>query len=334
MHLQPHVTFILHDNTSLGEMKGRNNEKPTEKYHSMIKALLLSDYVQEIHGGGYLPEENFALEDLPREDQEEIKKKKPGLRPAWELWNEYKAKLEKGIEVEPHELEVIHKKVEREADKYGGVEEFVWAKDEMIIESKSLDTYTTITNSLVSALSELLEGDDLVEIIEQFSEDDDDFNDADRMARAVESRFYIPMVKVLLPYDIDYRMYQVSARLTDKEEVELYIGIGDFLYIEDEDLQGINTFDDENDGDTERFDHIDGFSDPIEQAIFDYILAEDKKHNGWGSDKGPGGDKSSLAHAILAEMGNKNAKNGRSGRYYTPTISDPRQMEFDFDKKE
>lgn len=333
-HLEPHLTFILQDGDTLGEMKGRNNEKPVERYHKMIKALLMSKYVQEIKGGGYLPEENFDLKDLPEAEQEEIKRKKPGLRPAWELWAEYQANLKKGIKLEEHEINMLHRKVEREADRYGGAEEFLWGEDEMIIEKKSLHSYTMVTRSLVSELSNLLEGDDLVEMIEKYASNDQDLKDADRMARHVENLFYIPMVKTILPYDMDYRLYQVSQRLNDKEEVELFMGISEFLYLEDEDTYGLSTFDEESDGNNiERFDHIEGFTDPIEQAIFDYLLAEHKKEFGWGKEKGPGGDPSSVAYAVLAQFGSKDDQNGGGGRYYTPTIDDPRQMRFDFDKE-
>lgn len=75
----PCLTFILDKDDRLGEMKGRGNEKPAAKYHKYITALLLSDYVTGIKGGGYLPQNNFSLNDLPEEDKEEILAKKPEL---------------------------------------------------------------------------------------------------------------------------------------------------------------------------------------------------------------------------------------------------------------
>ena len=39
---RPVLTFILDDRGFLGEMKGRNNNKPSEKYHSYIVELLKS----------------------------------------------------------------------------------------------------------------------------------------------------------------------------------------------------------------------------------------------------------------------------------------------------
>lgn len=77
---KPHLTFILDTNTGLlGETKGRGNGKPSEKYHSVITDLLRRPEVKGIKGGGYLPENNFKLTDLPEETQNELVEKKPGL---------------------------------------------------------------------------------------------------------------------------------------------------------------------------------------------------------------------------------------------------------------
>lgn len=76
---EPHLTFILDDLGLLGEMKGRQNEKPDPKYHQCIVKLLLSNPVQGIKGGGYLPEHNFELNDLPDETIQMLIKKKPWL---------------------------------------------------------------------------------------------------------------------------------------------------------------------------------------------------------------------------------------------------------------
>lgn len=77
---KPHLTFILDTSTGLlGETKGRGNDKPSEKYHSVITDLLRLPIVKGIKGGGYMPENNFKLADLPQEVQEELVEEKPGL---------------------------------------------------------------------------------------------------------------------------------------------------------------------------------------------------------------------------------------------------------------
>ena len=76
----PVLTFILHSDGYLGEMKGRNNDKPIEKYHPYIIALLKNyDEIEGIRGGGYLPEHNFSMSDLEPDVAAELKKLKSGL---------------------------------------------------------------------------------------------------------------------------------------------------------------------------------------------------------------------------------------------------------------
>jgi hypothetical protein len=58
------LTFILNGNGYLGEMKGRGNDKPAERYHDQIEALLRMPFIKGIRGGGYEPENNFKLADF------------------------------------------------------------------------------------------------------------------------------------------------------------------------------------------------------------------------------------------------------------------------------
>ncbi len=60
-------------------MKGRNNDKPVERYHPYIVALLKSKHVEGIKGGGYLPSHNFKMHDLDDKTREDLLKKKPEL---------------------------------------------------------------------------------------------------------------------------------------------------------------------------------------------------------------------------------------------------------------
>lgn len=76
---QPHLTFILHADGSLGEMKGRTNNKPTQKYHKVIVDLLLNPIVKSIQGGGYAPHNNFEMKDLDIDVAKSIYQKKPSL---------------------------------------------------------------------------------------------------------------------------------------------------------------------------------------------------------------------------------------------------------------
>lgn len=74
------LTFIYHKREkALGEMKGRGNEKPAQKYHKYIIPLLMDDRIEEIISGGYMPEENFSVLDLDKGMQERIRREKPSL---------------------------------------------------------------------------------------------------------------------------------------------------------------------------------------------------------------------------------------------------------------
>lgn len=78
-NFRPSLTFILHGNGYLGEMKGRANEKPNPKYHDMIMALLLQPEIAGCSSGGYAAHQNFSLLDLPRDKMELLRQKKPEL---------------------------------------------------------------------------------------------------------------------------------------------------------------------------------------------------------------------------------------------------------------
>jgi len=79
-HWRPRLTFILHKETGmLGEMKGRANNKPKDELHPFIIALLRSDLVKGITGGGYAPENNFEMSDLDPEVAAALIKEKPAL---------------------------------------------------------------------------------------------------------------------------------------------------------------------------------------------------------------------------------------------------------------
>lgn len=86
---RPLLTFILHDNGYLGEMKGRANEKPAARYHPYIIALLKTDLIDGISGGGYAPGHNFSLMDLTPEQRDELFAEKPELATASFYYEKY-----------------------------------------------------------------------------------------------------------------------------------------------------------------------------------------------------------------------------------------------------
>jgi hypothetical protein len=82
----PHLTFIRNRQNMLGEMKGKSNQKPNKKYHPYIVQLLRSKYVDGILGGGYQPENNFSMNDLPDTIRAKLIEEKPELASLYDLY--------------------------------------------------------------------------------------------------------------------------------------------------------------------------------------------------------------------------------------------------------
>jgi hypothetical protein len=78
IYYEPHATFIRNGDT-FTEMKGRENHKPGPEYHDRIAKLFEHTGFLPV-GGGYMPQSNFSLEDLPQEQRDAIEAKHPALR--------------------------------------------------------------------------------------------------------------------------------------------------------------------------------------------------------------------------------------------------------------
>jgi hypothetical protein len=77
---EPFMTFIYNQDTKkLGEMKGRSNEKPHEKYHPYIIWLLKQKWIKGLGPRGYAPEEDFQLDDLTKEQREDVINSNPNF---------------------------------------------------------------------------------------------------------------------------------------------------------------------------------------------------------------------------------------------------------------
>lgn len=76
---KPLLSFILDRDGMLGEMKGPFGEKPEQRYHAEIIALLRLPIVRGIKGGGSKPEGNFALSDLDPDTALDLRAEKPEL---------------------------------------------------------------------------------------------------------------------------------------------------------------------------------------------------------------------------------------------------------------
>jgi len=79
LYWKSHVTTTLHDDNYLSQMKGFANSKPGEEFWSYILDLIWDDRIKGMRAGAWDVHNDFTVTDLPREEQEEIKKKKPRL---------------------------------------------------------------------------------------------------------------------------------------------------------------------------------------------------------------------------------------------------------------
>ena len=85
----PVCTFILDGNGRLGEMKGRANEKPQDRYHPYIIGLLKTSRIKGIKGGGYAPQNNFSLDDLTEEEKNSLGEINPNLLDMLSFYKRY-----------------------------------------------------------------------------------------------------------------------------------------------------------------------------------------------------------------------------------------------------
>jgi hypothetical protein len=81
---EPRLSFIENQGF-LGETKGFGNSKPAEKYHDAVIELLKHPKIKENVGGGYVPNNNFYLNDLPKDKLDRLLKDKPNLEKLWKL---------------------------------------------------------------------------------------------------------------------------------------------------------------------------------------------------------------------------------------------------------
>lgn len=76
VHHEPYATFIYDKkHNAFGEMKGRYNKKPSNHLEQIVALLSKPSYdvpagsfkLQYLQGGGYAPQQNFSLNDLPEQ---------------------------------------------------------------------------------------------------------------------------------------------------------------------------------------------------------------------------------------------------------------------------
>ena len=295
---EPHLTFILDDSGYLGEMKGKANEKPVERYHAMIVKLLESDIVFGLKGGGYAPENNFSLDDLSSEEVQRLKKLKPGFRSLSEI-------------IKDGDLETVEKVIKTRMGARGwGFNSIDVKKQEVVIDhwgslenfcNRSVDNYNETFNDIRDELYRIAGNDkDADAVYEEF------YNDY--YAQILENHIYdFNDYKADVGFDwngfgpvnMTISFGSLEDALDDDENSDLRSG---------DDLDAIREYSDFGDRDP-------SFEDDIDEAVC-HLVAREGKFTVQGA--------ADIIYRTYMREGGQMHSNG------SPTTNDPRQMRFDF----
>lgn len=289
---RPSLTFILDENGYLGEMKGRENEKPKERYHSMIIPLLMDSRIKGINGGGYEAHRNFSLRDLPERTREQILKKKPELKELPELWEEYP----KQPPSDPGQY-LLWEKIGRR------IEEGVKADVESRYDSmkgtkidlkrglmschiyKDIDDYLAMNFSYCSWTQKLFDEDLVQSVWDTLTREK---WRAEEIVEAAKDDLFVSLFRRLLPYDHDYKVDSIadSGGLEMLVELDGYGKVGVWLPLDlyfrmfwGEDAlenrrwldEGLDEVENHRNNDMTDFGLIEDENDPLKKEIFRHL---------------------------------------------------------------
>lgn len=210
---RPSLTFILEEDGFLGEMKGRGNQKPSEKYHPHIVELLKkTSLVKGIRGGGYLKENNFSMADLSEDRRQELYNINPELMGPLDYYKKMGItpdlirKTADLLGVSPHNVQLD--KTGATIKTFFSFEDFVeeWCgKDaNRNMEFEPYFSSSDVSNDDIEGLVDSLPSDLIKKIISELepmmSSDDLDDYDLDRSS---------DLVKMMEEYDSEY--YSILA---------------------------------------------------------------------------------------------------------------------------
>ena len=203
---RPVVTAIFHKKEkSFGEIKGRANEKPADRYHKYIVKILTDSRIKSIHGGGYKPETNFSIFDLPESVRTKLLDMKPDLATFFEKIEHYPSDSKIVIDalaaanikidtiknmkffILPDNTKYITTTTSELVDDYGNsTVKYVYG----ILSGDSFDEpdYSTSIDDVVNALSSS-QRDTLKEKLQNefpdYADETDDFDDFDQLIQLV-----------------------------------------------------------------------------------------------------------------------------------------------------
>jgi hypothetical protein len=309
----PHLTFILDGNGQLGEMKGRANQKPVEKYHPFIIALLKTDIVQGIKGGGYMPENNFSLNDLPDEVKNALLAEKPMLADLNDLYYDWRFAKRDGSLTETLNMQFKNKVEASLAETT--FESIDFEKETItIFDLSGAEFFRTFgSHTQLDYFNDLFEQDEILDMLDEYRFEDEDINPREIVAD-LKDRYFTRIFTALKDELSILYVYPVGLRWneqTDRMSAVLYLG--DYCspdeYVADEangDLLAVNY---ENGYD--RDDNQDGQFDDISKLLWEF-----SKRNSHNEES-----KKEFVNSLLAMW-----KRLPSG---SPTVHDPSQYSLD-----
>lgn len=233
---RPSLTFILSEDGLLGEMKGRANEKPKERYHDMIVALLRDPRITGIDGGGYAPENNFSLRDLDDDERIQLQKEKPELRELPELYDLYERENTNG-EPDPKLKARIARSLE--SDLKSRFDRRTWAVDMdrgliTVWVYSSVKDYLDMNLSYCKWLEELFD-EDLAPAMASMLQVN--LAKCENICQAAKRSLFMPLFKELLPVDHDYKVSstdgggEMEVEMGDDGKIRLLLPISQYLHL-------------------------------------------------------------------------------------------------------
>lgn len=312
---EPHLTFVLDSNGLLGEMKGRGNDKPVKRYHPYIIALLKDPRVRGLKGGKYLPENDFKIDDLGEAIATKLKKEKPMLRDAWEIYGEWET-AKKNNTLTPEFQKIFEQKLYISLEPFGQeYKKIDWGNENIIIREYSYRDYLSFTYGLCHDVDSVITGLDLEDYLKPLCGD----KKATEIANQVEQDYEIDLFEALLPWDADFNIYQVYFNYNRKTDiVSINLSIRDFLYLDDDEMASIQgqELDSTNDYSdySDLLERISEDLDDVEVAIVEFCLAKNK---------------TSVEERALAKVIVQHYEGSHSGS--SRTSKDTNQLSFDLD---
>lgn len=238
--LRPSLTFIHHADGTLGEMKGRENNPPSAKYHDAIAALLRDPRIKGITGGGYKPENNFKMADLPDEIKKDLQEKNPMLRDIAELYYYWQNEMQSSTEGDGA---LIRKRlIQGVSDsliewgyqfKNFDIDRGIILVDDYANPEAYMDDYHSLTKRANDFFDNLL----AKQIERRY---DIPSNKASNIAQAAKRGVFPHAFSELLPYDVDYVISEdMHPEMTKEGRIIIELPIDDYIEkILDPDAEG------------------------------------------------------------------------------------------------